>query len=52
MAMGSLAEVETQIEIARRLGYMTATDANPLLQQASIVGEQLYALRDALNRKP
>ena len=48
IAQGSLAEIETQIEIARRLGYVR--DMNPFLEQAAGLGKQLHALRDALNR--
>ena len=51
IAMGSLSEVETQMEIATRLGYLTAADLVPILDQAAVLGRQLYALRDALARK-
>jgi four helix bundle protein len=51
MAQASLAEVETQIEIAVRLGYLQSSDSNALLENAGILGRQLYALRDALLRK-
>ena len=51
IAQASLAEVETQIEIAGRLGYLTLNEVNPIFDQTAMVGKQLYALRDALNRK-
>src|SRR5437773_1585256 len=51
MAQASLSEVETQLEIATRLGYINSSEANPLLNQAAILGRQLYALRDALLRR-
>src|SRR5690349_11368468 len=35
MAQASLAEVETQLEIATRLGYLTTPEADPVLQQTS-----------------
>lgn len=49
IAQGSLAEIETQIEIARRLGYVR--DVNSFFERAARLGKQLYALRDSLNRK-
>ena len=48
MAQPSLAEVETQIEIARRLGYAAQQDVTSLLAGSSVLGKQLYKLRDAL----
>jgi four helix bundle protein len=51
MAQASLAEVETQLEIARRLGFAIPEVVSPLLDQAAILGKQLYALRDALTKR-
>jgi four helix bundle protein len=51
IAQGSLAELETQMEIAQRLGYVSQADAGEIFDQASVVGKQLYALRDALARR-
>ena len=51
IALGSLAEVETQIEIAKRLGYIAVEDLAAILERASVLGRQLYALRNALARK-
>ncbi len=51
MAQASLAEVETQIEIAKRLGYAAPEDATALLETSSVLGKQLYKLRDALVRR-
>jgi four helix bundle protein len=51
IAQASLAEVETQLEIASRLSYLAATDLNGILEQSTILGKQLYALRDALLRR-
>ena len=48
IAQGSLGEVETQLEIAARLGYISHDDLNPLLQSVTRIGRQLYALRNAL----
>jgi four helix bundle protein len=50
MAQASLAEVETQLEIATRLRYLSATRLSELLQDISSLGKQLYALRNALVR--
>jgi four helix bundle protein len=51
MAQASLAEVETQLEIARWLGFAIPEVVSPLLDQAAILGKQLYALRDALTKR-
>src|SRR6266705_3148544 len=48
IAQASLVEVETQLEIAVRLGYLAAEKLIPVLEQAAILGKQLYALRNAL----
>ena len=44
-ARGSLSEVETQIEIARNLGYVKAEVADALLVQTGAVGKMLTGLR-------
>jgi four helix bundle protein len=51
MAQASLAEVETQLEIAVRLGFVGKEMVIPVLEQSTVLGKQLYALRDALERK-
>jgi len=51
MAQGSLAEVETQLEIALRLRYASSADVAPLLEEAKVLGKQLYALRNALGKR-
>jgi len=48
MAQGSLAEVQTQIELAGRLKYLSAEQIEPLLQRADSLAKQLYALRHSL----
>ena len=50
MAQASLAEVETQLEIATRLRYLSSTRLSELLLDISSLGKQLYALRNALHR--
>jgi four helix bundle protein len=51
MAQGSLAEVDTQIEIAIRLGYASTEQGRQLLSEVAAVARQLKALRIALERK-
>jgi four helix bundle protein len=51
-ARGSLAELETQIEIERNLGYMDAQMASDLLIEASEVGRMLTGLRTWSAQKP
>jgi four helix bundle protein len=51
MAQGSVAEVQTQLEIACRLGYLSSPELKPVLDQAAILSRQLHALRDALLRR-
>jgi four helix bundle protein len=52
IAQGSLAEVQTQLEIGLRLGYIGSSELRPVLEQSAVLGKQLHALRDALlNRK-
>jgi four helix bundle protein len=51
IAQASLAEVETQLEIAVRLGYIAPEKLIPVVDQAVVLGKQLYALRNALARR-
>jgi four helix bundle protein len=51
IAMGSQAELETQIELARRLGMGKAADAVRLLDVAAEVGRILHGLRQALGSR-
>jgi len=48
IAQASVAEMETQIEIARRLGYLSAETTERLLQQSTSLSRQLHTLRKAL----
>ena len=50
IASGSLAELETQIEIADRLGYLIPSD-RAIVQQACEVGMMLSALRNRLRAR-
>jgi four helix bundle protein len=47
IASGSLAELETQLEIAKRLGYLSSED-ELVMQQAAEVGRMLAGLRQSL----
>ena len=50
MAQASLAEVETQLEIAARLKFIPRAQLSNLLNDTGALGKQLYALRNALIR--
>jgi four helix bundle protein len=52
MAQASLAELETQLEITARLGYIGSDQLHYILQKCSSLGKQLYALRNSLARAP
>jgi len=51
IAMGSQAELETQIELARRLGLGKDAEAVRLLEAAAEVGRILHGLRSALGNR-
>ncbi len=51
IARGSLAEVETQCEIAFRLGYIDPLQLEHLNHLTSNLGPQLSALRESLSRR-
>jgi four helix bundle protein len=51
VAQGSLAELQTQIEIARRLAYLPDIQAEQISEQALSLTRQLYALRNALAKR-
>lgn len=46
IARGSLAEVETQIELARMLGYLNDRETESLLRVAGEIGRMLTGLRE------
>jgi len=46
IARGSLAEVETQIELARDLGYLSPDQTRALLKSSSEIGRMLTGLRE------
>lgn len=51
MASGSLAEVETQIRLAARLGFLGQGMIDPVLARARATARMLQALRNALVRE-
>jgi four helix bundle protein len=48
IAIGSESELQTQIELARRLNMLTADEARSLIEQASEVGRMIAALLKSL----
>ena len=50
MAQTSVAEIETQLEIALRLEYLSAEQFGLLLEKSTTLGKQPYALRNALSK--
>lgn len=51
MAQASLAELQTQVEIARRLNYISLEQLNQTVEQSVLLSKQLYALRNALIKR-
>lgn len=51
IAQASLAEVETQMELAVRLRYIGPEELQPIQAQCVVLGKQLYHLRDALLKR-
>jgi four helix bundle protein len=48
---GSLMEIETQVLISQRLGYINAGESSNLLNRATEVGKVLNGLLNSLDRK-
>jgi four helix bundle protein len=51
MAQGSLAELQTQIEIAGRLTYLADEQEKGLMDSSVSLARQLYALRNSLLKR-
>jgi four helix bundle protein len=51
LAYGAVAALETQIELAGRLGYFSTEEVTRVLDHAVSIGKQLYNLRGALAKK-
>ena len=52
VARASLAELDTQLEICRRLEFVTAIDSEILRDQTEVIGKMLTNLSKALRKKP
>ncbi|HYE86207.1 MAG TPA: four helix bundle protein [Vicinamibacterales bacterium] len=50
IALGSEAELQTQIELARKLKMLSKTEADALLAQTSELGRMLVSLLNSLSR--
>ena len=48
IALGSLAELETQLILAKRLSYLTEEDVSPSLQISDEIGKMLKGLQKSL----
>ena len=51
IAMGSLAELETQILISERLNYVTRERSQPLIQNIDEIGKMLRGVQKSLKVK-
>jgi four helix bundle protein len=51
IAQGSLAEAETQLLLAQRLGYVTGRDGTPLLLASAEISRMLAGLASSLRRR-
>jgi four helix bundle protein len=51
IAHGSLMELETQVQIAGRLGFLISKEVEPLLGLSAAVGRMLNALTTSLRRR-
>lgn len=50
IARGSLAELETQLELAQRIGYLPQSQYNDLTTELTIIGKQLTNLSIKINK--
>ncbi len=48
IALGSLAELETQLILAQNLNYLAEEETNPALQTADEIGKMLKGLKKSL----
>lgn len=51
IAQASLAELQTQLELAKRLTFLPDEKVAVLLNETTSLAKQLYALRNAINRR-
>lgn len=52
IARGSLAELETQLVLARRIGYLAINDAETVLTRTRDIDAMLRGLQQSLERAP
>ncbi len=50
IAYGSLAELETHVHIARRIGYIDENQLNEILEKTSETGKMLNGLRKSVEK--
>jgi four helix bundle protein len=48
IALGSLAEVDTQLVLAQEFGYLNSNDVDGLFEQIQVLRKKLYALINSL----
>jgi four helix bundle protein len=51
IVQGSLAELQTQVEIAERLDFVSTEAAEQVLELSTRLSRQIFALRNAIARK-
>ncbi|WP_425619499.1 four helix bundle protein [Anatilimnocola sp. NA78] len=51
IALGSLAELETQLCLSVELEFCTQQQVDPVLKIAEILGRRIHALQSSLNAK-
>jgi four helix bundle protein len=51
IAMGSLAELETQVMLSTELGYLDAAASESLLGDMDVIGKMLRGLAKSINRR-
>lgn len=52
IALGSQGELDTQIEVAERLGYLTASELIAAREKLTRVGQMLHGLQRSLENSP
>jgi len=51
IAYSSLAELETHIQIAQRLNYISSADTKQLLEQSAEIGRMINGLRKSIEKR-
>ena len=50
-SLGSLAELETHLQIAQRLGYLTTDESAPVLAECDEIGKMLRGLQKSIQQR-